>query len=106
MIKSVAGKVMWVGRATVFLVGLAVILGLVFGVASSALGVNGEPFMLGNQNAATNVSTVVRKGLGPALKLLVREGQAPIVTNAGAGTAKTSRPTSWMARTLPPSRGG
>lgn len=26
------GKVMWVGRATVFLVGLAVILGLLFGV--------------------------------------------------------------------------
>jgi tetrahydromethanopterin S-methyltransferase subunit E len=29
-------KVMWVGRATVFLMGLSVILALVFGVASTA----------------------------------------------------------------------
>jgi hypothetical protein len=38
MARSVFGKVMWVGRATVFLVGLAVILALVFGAASVAFG--------------------------------------------------------------------
>ena len=37
MDRSVFGKVMWVGRVTVFLVGLAVILALVFRVASVAL---------------------------------------------------------------------
>jgi hypothetical protein len=37
MLKSAAGKVMWLGRATVFLVSLAVILALVFGVATTAL---------------------------------------------------------------------
>ena len=44
MIRSVFGKVMWVGRATVFLAGLAVILALVFGVALVALaGMGGAP---------------------------------------------------------------
>ena len=50
MVRSVLGKVMWVGRATVFLVGLAVILALVFGVATSAfaaLSKPGDPFKLG-----------------------------------------------------------
>jgi hypothetical protein len=53
MIRSVFGKVMWVGRATVFLVGLAVILALVFGVATAAfaaLSKPGDPFKLGVVN--------------------------------------------------------
>jgi hypothetical protein len=37
MLRSTASKAMWVGRATVFFVGLAVILALVFGVTSMAL---------------------------------------------------------------------
>jgi hypothetical protein len=44
MIRSVVGKVMWVGRATVFLVGLAVTLALVFGVATAALGADRDFF--------------------------------------------------------------
>jgi hypothetical protein len=36
MIKSALGKVMWVGRATVFVVGLAVILAMVVELASTA----------------------------------------------------------------------
>jgi len=35
--KTAARKVMWVGRATVFLVGLAMIPALTVGLASSAL---------------------------------------------------------------------
>jgi hypothetical protein len=35
---------MWVGRATVFLIGLAVILALLFGAASTALSATGKPF--------------------------------------------------------------
>ncbi len=42
MIRSVAGKVMWVGRATVFLMGVAVILALLFGVASTAFAHKGN----------------------------------------------------------------
>jgi hypothetical protein len=44
MIRSTPGKVMWPGRATVFLVGLAVIPALEFGVASEVLGANGDFF--------------------------------------------------------------
>jgi hypothetical protein len=36
MLKATVSKVMWVGRATVVMVGLAVILALVFGVATTA----------------------------------------------------------------------
>ena len=39
--RSAFSKVMWVGRATVFLVGLAVVLALVFGAATTALGATG-----------------------------------------------------------------
>jgi hypothetical protein len=53
MLRSAVGKVMWVGRATVFLVGLAVILALVLGVASVALGANGGNFILGQNNTAS-----------------------------------------------------
>lgn len=60
MLRSTASKVMWVGRATVFLVGLAVILALVFGVASTALGANGNPFVLGKAaNTATRMTGLV-----------------------------------------------
>ncbi len=47
MVRSTVGKVMWIGRATVFLVGLAVILALVLGVASTALGADGKPSLVG-----------------------------------------------------------
>jgi hypothetical protein len=85
--RTAASTVMWVGRATVFLVGLSVILALIFGVASTALGANGKPFLLGKKNVATAVSTLLRKGPGPALKLKVGPGQPPLVANAAAGKA-------------------
>jgi hypothetical protein len=77
MIKSAVARVMWVGRATVFLVGLAVILALLFGVASTALGVNGKPFILGKaNNTASKVTGLVKSGVGPALRLRVGSGPA------------------------------
>ena len=51
----------WVGRATVFLVGLAMILALVFGVVSTAMGANGDPFILGK---AANTATRMTGRLG------------------------------------------
>ena len=56
--RTLAGKVIWVGRATVFLVGLAVILGALFGLASAALGANGDFWKLGRGNAATKTTAL------------------------------------------------
>lgn len=79
MLRSAASKVMWVGRATVFLVGLSVILALVFGVASSALGANGGSFILGKAaNSATRVTGLIGK---------VAAGSALVVKNPSGGSA-------------------
>lgn len=80
MIKSTASKVMWVGRATVFLVGLAVILALVLGVATSALGANGQSFLLGRSNLATAITKLTGNVNGSAMQ----------VTNSNAGADDTA----------------
>ena len=85
--KSAASKVMWVGRVTVFLVGLSVILALIFGVASTALGANGNPFLLGKKNVATTVSTLLKRGAGPALSLKVGSGP-PLAVNSSETVTK------------------
>jgi hypothetical protein len=108
MVRSTVKKVMWMGRATVFLVGLAVILALMFGVASRALagtGVGGV-FNLGVTNTVNAITTLVSggAGVGPAgpmlridnnstnsaataLELLVEPGKAPMKVNSTAGKA-------------------
>jgi len=79
MLRSAVSKVMWVGRATVFMVGLAVILALVFGVASTALGKNGQAFILGKtSNTATKVTGLIGK---------VATGSALVVKNPSGGSA-------------------
>lgn len=77
--KTVIGSVMWVGRATVFLVGLAVILALVFGVAASAIAGTGvgAPFNLGKVNSVNALSTLAGNTASSMLK----------VDNNGAGAA-------------------
>src|SRR5215217_1489326 len=109
MVKSVFSKVMWLGRATVFVVGLAVILAMVVGLASTALAANGANFIIGNGLADTlkNIATLPTKltmqgtNSGPALQLTqqstntgasgvgvtVPSGKAPIKVNATAGKA-------------------
>jgi hypothetical protein len=61
VLRSAASKVMWVGRATIFLVGLAVILALMFGVASAALAGTGvgATFNLGKTNTVNAISKLV-----------------------------------------------
>src|SRR5215204_1738305 len=71
MVRSVARKVLWVGRATVFVMGLALMLALVFGMASTAFGATGGNFILGSLN---NTATAITKltgtvGGGPALQV-------------------------------------
>ena len=93
--RGAASKVMWVGRATVFLVGLCVILALLLGLASTALAANGHPMLLGSlKNAATKTTALVGKvssgpafsvrnpNGGTALDLQVSSGQAPITLNS------------------------
>jgi hypothetical protein len=81
MVRSVFSKVMWVGRATVFMVGFAVILALVFGVASAALGADGDFFKVGRNNLASAISTLTKNGAGPALRLNVDSGP-PLAVNS------------------------
>jgi hypothetical protein len=101
MVRSVFGKVMWVGRATVFLVGLAVILALVFGMATAAfaaLSKPGDPFKLGVVNEINRLTTLVgaksgamlkvdNNGTGSALQLEAGAGKPPLVVKANSGTA-------------------
>jgi hypothetical protein len=101
MVRSVVSKVMWVGRATVFLVGLAVILALIFGVLSRATAHTGSAglFHLNHNNPVKALSTLTgtlagsvlkvdNNGAGPALSLEVSGAKAPPLTvNSTAGTA-------------------
>ena len=56
MLRRVATKVASVGRFASMVFGLALVLPLVFGVTSVALGANGQPFILGR---ATNAATAL-----------------------------------------------
>src|SRR5215216_1691917 len=98
MLRSAVSKVMWVGRATVFLVGLAVILGVLFGVASMAFAGNGDAWLLGRSNVATAITSLggSEGADGPmvritnndsgtddtALDLRVQSGEAPMRVNS------------------------
>jgi hypothetical protein len=86
MLRNAASKVMWVGRATVFMVGLAVILALVLGAATVAFGANGDFFKVGRDNFASAVSVLDKSGAGPALRLLMDSGP-PLAVNSSARVA-------------------
>ncbi len=111
MVRRLFGKVMWLGRATSALVGLAVLLALGVGAANSALAhtnVDNKLFHLGHSNRVGTATTpgtptalvstlsdavksalvVQNKSGGPALSLGVLDGKAPLTVNAEAGTAK------------------
>ena len=101
MLRSAASRVMWVGRATVFMVGLAMILALLFGLSSTALGANGQPFILGENNAASILTRLTGNVNGSAmqiennnagdndsaLSLSVQSGEAPMRVNTSAKVA-------------------
>src|SRR5215207_3697003 len=103
MIRSAASKVIWVGRATVFLVGLAVILAVVFGVATAALAGTGvgATFNLGKINTVNRLSQLVgstdnamlrvdNNNAGTnatALNLQVEPGHTPMKVNSSTKVA-------------------
>jgi hypothetical protein len=100
---SVVKKVIFVGRATTFVVGLAVILALTVGVAGVAFGANGGNFILGQINVATAITKLAGSAgvAGPslqidnnstnaaatALDLQVEAGKAPMTVNSDAQVA-------------------
>jgi hypothetical protein len=100
--RDAASKLMWVGRATVFMVGLAVTLALVLGVFTTALAsIPGDPFRLGQTNGIDAMSTLVGNVAGTmlrvdnnstgagatALELQVEAGKPPMKINSGAKVA-------------------
>ena len=97
--RSIFFRVMWVGRATVFTVGLAVTLALMLGVATVALAaVPGDPFKLGRINTINTISTLVgsastsmlridNNGSGAALDLRVQPGKAPMKVDSDVQVA-------------------
>lgn len=99
MIGFLFGKVLWVGRAATFCMGLAVVLAVVLGVGTTALAaVPGDPFKLGRLNTVDRVTSLVgsvsgplfradNNGGGPALALEANVGRPPLTVNAGAGKA-------------------
>jgi hypothetical protein len=110
MMRAILSKVMWLmrgmlwlGRSTATVLGLAVMLALVVGLASTALAANGQPFLLGKlTNAATATTRLVGNvAAGPALQVinpntaasargldvLVASGKPPIYVSPSAGKA-------------------
>jgi hypothetical protein len=81
MVRSTLAKVMWVGKATVFMIGLAMIMALVLGVATAALGTTGANFILGKVNNTAETPTGLVSTLADATK------SALIVTNKSGGAA-------------------
>ena len=97
MLKSIVRRALSVGRATSAVVGLAILLALVVGLASAAFGANGQAWVLGQNNVATamtrlggNVGVdgpmvkITNNDAGTndkALSLNVQEGEAPLGVN-------------------------
>ncbi|HJQ30343.1 MAG TPA: hypothetical protein VJ827_13470 [Rubrobacter sp.] len=98
MVKSVFSGAWRMGRATALALGVAVMLALVVGVASSAFGANGDNWKLGKSNFATQI-TKLGGNLGvngamvrltnnnagtddTALDLQVQTGEAPMTVNS------------------------
>ena len=102
MLRSMASKVAWMARVTTTVVGLAIMLAMMFGVASAAFGANGGSFILGQLNKATAMTRLTANVAGnPALQLTNNNpaagsralhlnafsGRAPLTVNETAGRA-------------------
>jgi hypothetical protein len=100
---TVLAATMWAGRATTFMVGLAVVLALTVGLASTALAGTGvgARFDLGKTNTVNAVTKLVGSVVGPslqidnnsadaaatALDLQVEPGKAPMKVSSDAKVA-------------------
>ncbi len=100
MVKAIFSTSWRIGRAAALVLGLAVMLALVAGVASTAFAGNGDAWKLGRANVATAITKLAgAAGVdGPmlrltnnnagtndtALDLQVQSGEAPMTVNSGA----------------------
>lgn len=92
--KAILARILWLGRGTATTMGLAVMLALTAGLASTALAaVPGDPFELGKLNSVNKISRlagsasgallrVENEGSGSALDLKVEEGEAPMTVDS------------------------
>ena len=101
--KAILKRTIWLGRGTATVMGLAVLLALTVGLASTALAGTGvgARFDLGKTNTVNRISELVGSVAGPSLKidnnstasgapalnLQVGSGKAPMKINPEAGTA-------------------
>jgi hypothetical protein len=79
MLRTAAKKVAWVGRTASMVLGLALVLALVLGVATMALGATGGNFILGKGNSAGATSKLTSAVAGPTLNL-INNGTAAAAT--------------------------
>lgn len=56
MVRNAAGKVVWVGKGVVFLVGLVAILAVVFAVANALVGAGSDLYVSGEPGRVDPVS--------------------------------------------------
>jgi hypothetical protein len=98
MVKTIFSGAWQLGRATALALGVAVMLALVVGVASTAFGANGDNWKLGKSNFATKITALggnlgvngplvrlVNNNAGTddtALDLQVQTGEAPMTVNS------------------------
>lgn len=99
MVKTIFSGALRIGRTTALMLGVAMMLALVVGVASVAFGANGDFWKLGKGNVATAVTAlggavgvngpmlrVTNNNAGTddtALELKVQSGEAPMIVNSG-----------------------
>jgi len=86
MLRKVASKVAWIGRTVSMVFGVALVLAFMVGLASAAFGTNGDFFKVGRSNVASAISTLTKRGAGPALSLNVGSG-APLAVNSSGKVA-------------------
>jgi hypothetical protein len=93
LVKATLPKLWSLTRTTSMVVGLAVMLALVAGVASLAVartpsgGATATAILKGVSNTAATTTTLINSGPGAALNLQVQPGNPPLTANPEAGTA-------------------
>jgi hypothetical protein len=94
LMKTTLRKLWRLTKTTSTIVGLAVMVGLVAGVASLAVaqkspsgGTTASPLFKGVENIAATTTTLINTGRGAAMSMHVQPGNAPLTVNDDAGTA-------------------
>jgi len=94
MAKAILARSLWMARGTATMIGMAVMLALILGVATTALAaVPGDPLKLGRLNSVEQITRLVgsasdamlridNDGSGTALDLRVEPGEAPMTVDS------------------------